>query len=66
MAGPCPPRAALVSLDLRSPLAFQAAVVEARKLFPPDTRPRDDGPEGHEWRFALTLGRSGGQVLLIR
>lgn len=44
---PDPPRAALVALLLKSPLTFDAAVSESRKLFPSDARPRLAAPEGN-------------------
>lgn len=44
---PDPPRAALVAEFLSSSLTFDAALREARKLFPTDTEPRAAGPEGN-------------------
>ncbi|HEY1293803.1 MAG TPA: sortase [Chloroflexota bacterium] len=44
---PEPPRALVVGEDLNPPLAFDAAVREARKLFPSDAQPRTSGPEGN-------------------
>jgi LPXTG-site transpeptidase (sortase) family protein len=44
---PHPPRAALVAVMPATGLTFQAAVAEARKLFPNDTRPRAAAPEGN-------------------
>jgi hypothetical protein len=44
---PDPPRAQLVAESLNPPLAFDAAVREARKLFPSDAQPRDNAPEGN-------------------
>jgi hypothetical protein len=44
---PDPPRAALVAEVLAPPLAFDAAVRESRKLFPSDTLPRAEAPEGN-------------------
>jgi sortase (surface protein transpeptidase) len=44
---PDPPRAALVAEILSTPLTFDAAVRESRKLFPNDTGPRADAPEGN-------------------
>jgi signal transduction histidine kinase len=46
---PDPPRAALLAEILASdrPLTFDAAVREARKLFPADTTPRAAAPEGN-------------------
>ena len=42
-----PPRAQLVADTLNPPLAFDAAVREARKLFPTDAQPRSAAPEGN-------------------
>jgi LPXTG-site transpeptidase (sortase) family protein len=42
-----PPRAQLVAEFLNPPLAFDAAVREARKLIPSDTQPRTAAPEGN-------------------
>jgi LPXTG-site transpeptidase (sortase) family protein len=44
---PDPPRAAMVAEWLTPPLSFDAAVRESRKLFPSDTRPAADAPEGN-------------------
>jgi hypothetical protein len=44
---PDPPRAAMVAELLTTPLSFDAAVRESRKLFPSDTRPVADAPEGN-------------------
>ncbi len=44
---PDPPRARLVAEVLNPPLAFDAAVREARKLFPNDAQPRTSAPEGN-------------------
>jgi LPXTG-site transpeptidase (sortase) family protein len=44
---PDPPRAQLVAESLNPPLPFDAAVREARKLFPSDAQPRDSAPEGN-------------------
>ncbi|MBV9579569.1 MAG: sortase [Chloroflexi bacterium] len=44
---PDPPRALLVAEMLTPPLAFDAAVRDARKLFPSDAQPRDSAPEGN-------------------
>jgi hypothetical protein len=46
---PDPPRAALVAQILAqgSRMTFDAAVREARKLFPTDTRPRAEAPDGN-------------------
>jgi sortase family protein len=44
---PDPPRASLLSVVFQSPLAFDRAVVESRKLFPSDAAPRGDAPEGN-------------------
>ena len=49
---PEPPRAQLVAETLNPPLAFDAAVREARKLFPSDTQPRGTAPEGNP-QFAV-------------
>jgi hypothetical protein len=51
---PDPPRAALLA-EILTPdtrMTFDAAVREARKLFPTDTRPRADAPEGNS-QFAV-------------
>jgi LPXTG-site transpeptidase (sortase) family protein len=62
---PDPPRAALVAENFSTPLAFEAAVRESRRLFPTDTQPRIDAPEGNGRivveRFASsTLGQALG------
>ena len=44
---PDPPRAALVAEVLSPPMSLDAAVRESRKLFPEDTGPRADAPEGN-------------------
>jgi LPXTG-site transpeptidase (sortase) family protein len=44
---PDPPRAALVAFVPSGGLSFDAAVSQARKLFPSDTQPRSAGPEGN-------------------
>ena len=44
---PDPPRAALVAELLAPAMSLDAAVRESRKLFPEDTRPRADAPEGN-------------------
>jgi LPXTG-site transpeptidase (sortase) family protein len=44
---PDPPRAALVAYVPSSSVSFDAAVSQARKLFPADTQPRSAGPEGN-------------------
>jgi LPXTG-site transpeptidase (sortase) family protein len=45
--GPDPPRAQLVAEFLNPPLSFDAAVREARNLFPTDAQPRTTTPEGN-------------------
>jgi sortase family protein len=44
---PDPPRATVLAYLPKTSLSFDAAVQEARKLFPPDTQPISDGPEGN-------------------
>jgi LPXTG-site transpeptidase (sortase) family protein len=44
---PDPPRAALVAFVPSASIGFDAAVSQARKWFPADTRPRTAGPEGN-------------------
>jgi LPXTG-site transpeptidase (sortase) family protein len=44
---PDPPRAALVAFVPSASLSFDAALSQARKLFPSDTQPRTAGPEGN-------------------
>lgn len=44
---PDPPRAQLVAETFTTPLSFDAAVRESRKLFASDSRPRADAPEGN-------------------
>ena len=44
---PDPPRAALLSVLFQTPLPFDRAVAESRKLFPSDAAPRTDAPEGN-------------------
>ncbi len=44
---PDPPRAVLVSESFAAPMGFDAAVRESRKLFPSDTSPRTNAPEGN-------------------
>jgi hypothetical protein len=44
---PDPPRAALVAVFVNTPLVFDMAVSESRKLFPADARPRAAAPEGN-------------------
>jgi hypothetical protein len=44
---PDPPRATLETYLPNSPMNFEAAVAQARKLFPSDTQPSDAGPEGN-------------------
>ena len=44
---PDPPRATFVAELLSSSLTFDAALREARKLFPTDTQPYTEGPEGN-------------------
>jgi LPXTG-site transpeptidase (sortase) family protein len=44
---PDPPRAVLIAGYATSPLTFDAAVQQSRRLFPTDARPRDKGPEGN-------------------
>jgi LPXTG-site transpeptidase (sortase) family protein len=44
---PDPPRATLETYLPSSPMSFDAAIAEARKLFPSDTQPTDAGPEGN-------------------
>ena len=44
---PDPPRAQLVAVSLNPPLAFDAALREARKLLPTDAQPRTAAPEGN-------------------
>ncbi|HEV7662512.1 MAG TPA: sortase [Chloroflexota bacterium] len=49
---PDPPRGALLSIVISPSLSFDAAVREARKLFPKDTTPRAAAPEGNP-RFVV-------------
>jgi LPXTG-site transpeptidase (sortase) family protein len=44
---PDPPRASLVAFIPTSSMSFEAAVAQARKLFPSDTQPTTGGPEGN-------------------
>ncbi len=44
---PDPPRAQLVVEQFATPITFDAAMRESRKLLPTDTRPRADAPEGN-------------------
>ena len=44
---PDPPRAELIAVTYQTPLTFDAAVADSRKLLPSDTQPRDTGPEGN-------------------
>jgi sortase A len=44
---PDPPRSTLLDEVLKTPLSFDAAVREARKLFPSDAAPTTSGPEGN-------------------
>jgi LPXTG-site transpeptidase (sortase) family protein len=44
---PDPPRASLITELFAKPLSVQAAVQEARKLFPLDASPRGSAPEGN-------------------
>jgi LPXTG-site transpeptidase (sortase) family protein len=44
---PDPPRAALLAYFPKASLSFEAAVAEARKVFPADTQPTATGPEGN-------------------
>jgi LPXTG-site transpeptidase (sortase) family protein len=44
---PDPPRATLLAYVPSGGLSFDAAVSQARKLFPSDTQPRTAGPEGN-------------------
>ena len=45
---PDPPRALLVAETFTPPLSLDAAIRESRKLFPADTRPRAEAPEGNQ------------------
>jgi LPXTG-site transpeptidase (sortase) family protein len=71
---PDPPRAALVAELLSPAMSLEAAVRESRKLFPEDTRPRADAPEGNSQfvveRFASAslaeaLGISSGDFSVL-
>jgi LPXTG-site transpeptidase (sortase) family protein len=71
---PDPPRAALVSELFASPVSFDAAVAESRKLFPSDAEPLADAPEGNSQfvveRFtsphlAAVLGLDSGDFSVI-
>jgi hypothetical protein len=71
---PDPPRAQLVAEDFTSPLAFDAAVREARKLFPTDAQPRAASPEGNaqivverftSLELAKALSRDSGDFSVI-
>jgi LPXTG-site transpeptidase (sortase) family protein len=64
---PDPPRARLLAVSFATPISFQAAVGESRKLFPTDTRPRVAAPEGNpefviERFTSPTLGQAIGET----
>ena len=71
---PDPARASLVSVLYQTPVSFDAAVAESRKLLPADTQPRAAGPEGNaqfiverfsSQHLATVLGLDSGNFSIV-